>query len=299
MARRFGGDYSPNGKPGAGTPPPGRFAGRQVAPSRLRVGLLFAGALPLLVAAVIRMIGGNGLAMLADLLAFALIATGAALTSEGIKAEAAYNARALARPPAMPRKLFGAIAVAAGVGLAAILGWGQGVVTTLAFVGVAFSAHLLAFGMDPLRKKGMTGVNEYVVDRIANAVEHAEKIVREMIDAAARIPDRALESRVDALAVSAREMFRVVENDPRDLSAARKFMTVYLMGARDATIKYADLTRRSADPAARADFERLLADLEHSFEAQREKLLLDNRSDLDVEIEVLRERLQREGVNAR
>jgi len=300
MAKRFGGEHSPKGAVQTGTPPATRpFAGRAVQPSRMRITLIYMAAMPLLLAAFTRMVSGNATAMLANLLGFALIVGGAALIGEGMKAETAYNARKLARPPAIPRKLFGAIAIGLGVGAATLLGWGLGVINTIIFAGAAFGATMLSFGMDPMRKKGMTGVDEFELNRVANAVETAEGTVRQMIDAAARIPDRVLEGRVDALAVAAREMFRVVEDDPRDLAAARKFMTVYLTGARDATMQYAELTRRGGSSyGARNDFEALLSDLETSFEAQREKLLLDNRSDLDVEIEVLRERLQREGVNA-
>jgi 5-bromo-4-chloroindolyl phosphate hydrolysis protein len=94
-------------------------------------------------------------------------------------------------------------------------------------------------------------------------------------------------------------MFRTVEEDPRDLTGARKYLGVYLLGAKDATVKFADLYSRTRDEKARADYEALLDDLEKSFAARTQKMLLDDRSDLDVEIEVLRERLEREGVHAR
>ena len=87
-----------------------------------------------------------------------------------------------------------------------------------------------------------------------------------------------------------------VEEDPRDLTAARKFLGVYLMGARDAAVKFADVYTRTRDQDARSDFLQLLTDLEESFGLKTRKLLLDTNSDLTVEIEVLRDRLQREGV---
>ena len=88
-------------------------------------------------------------------------------------------------------------------------------------------------------------------------------------------------------------MFRRVEHDPRDLTAARRYLGVYLLGARDATVKFADVwTRRTRDPQARADYEALLTDLENEFRHGRTKLLDDDRTNLDVEIEVLRDRLE-------
>ena len=69
------------------------------------------------------------------------------------------------------------------------------------------------------------------------------------------------------------------------------------MGARDATVKFADIYARTRDAQARADYAALLDDLEQNFDARTQSLLLDDRSDLNIEIDVLRERLQREGVH--
>ena len=52
----------------------------------------------------------------------------------------------------------------------------------------------------------------------------------------------------------------------------------------------------SRDAQALADYLSLLDDLEQNFQARTRKMLLDDRSDLTVEIDVLRERLQREGI---
>ena len=95
---------------------------------------------------------------------------------------------------------------------------------------------------------------------------------------------------------AALRMIRTVEEDPRDLTGARKFLGVYLMGARDASVKFVDFYKRNHDADARADYEVLLGDLEQNFAARTEKLLLDDRSDMDIEIKVLRDRLQRESL---
>jgi len=72
-------------------------------------------------------------------------------------------------------------------------------------------------------------------------------------------------------------------------------MGVYLQGARDATVKFADIYARNGDAQAKADFIALLDDMEANYAQRTEKLLLDDRTNLDIEIEVLRDRLQREG----
>ncbi len=150
-----------------------------------------------------------------------------------------------------------------------------------------------------MRKKGLAGVDEFSNERVARAIDQAEALVRETADAARRLGDRRLEGRVDRICDQAREVFRAVEQDPRDLNRARTFLSVYLLGLRDATVKFADLWSRGRDSEARAQYEALLGDLETSFGTHRAALLADNRSDLDIEIEVLRERLQQDGLVAR
>ena len=85
-----------------------------------------------------------------------------------------------------------------------------------------------------------------------------------------------------------------MEEDPRDLTSARKYLSVYLQGARDATVTFADLYNRTGDDSAKADYLTLLDDLEQNFAARTQKLLIDNRTDLTIEIDVLRDRLARE-----
>ncbi|MGB3555686.1 MAG: 5-bromo-4-chloroindolyl phosphate hydrolysis family protein, partial [Jannaschia sp.] len=185
-----------------------------------------------------------------------------------------------------------------GVALAAMTGF-DGAVAGAVYGVVAGALHLTAFGVDPMRDKGMEGVDTFQTDRVARSVEEAEKHLAAMQDAVLRAKDREAESRVARLVARAREMFRRVEDDPRDLNAARKYLGVYLMGARDATAKFADLYAATRDPVVKADYFALLDDLERGMDARRETLLVTDRTDLDVEIEVLRDRLKRDGLPIR
>jgi len=297
MAERFGGAYSPKGGPGGGkaggdkaSPPRPPFAGKQRTRAGGRVNFLFIAPLPLAIMAFFQDPRGLGL----SLGAFGLLILAAWLTREGLLAEEAYHARKIARRPAIPRKIFGAILTGAGLFVAGLIDGSVASASLFAVLGAALD--FLAFGPDPLKNKGMEGIDDFQTDRVARAVEGAEKTLAEMQDAILRARDRKLEARVAAFADTVRHMFRTIEDDPRDLTAARKFLVVYLKGARDATVKYVDLHAHGDDAGARADYLALLDDLEDTFAARTKAFLADNRTDLDVEIEVLRERLAREGV---
>jgi 5-bromo-4-chloroindolyl phosphate hydrolysis protein len=298
-AQRYGGRYSPNPEVGASAPPPAPFRNRRARQVSIRARLMYVVPLPLFFAGLGSIGRGAATEMLGELGAFVGLLLAAWLLNEGLRAEAAYAARSIARPPAIPRKLFAAALTGLSIFGASLLGLGQEPLGALVFGAVAAAAHVVAFGLDPMRRKGMEGVDDVTSARVADAIERAEGLVRDTVAAAGRIGDRALEGRVERLCDQAREVFRVVEQDPRDLSRARRFLHVYLVGLRDATAKFADLWSRSRDAEARASYEALLADLERSFANHRTDLLQDNRSDLDVEIEVLRERLQQEGLTAR
>lgn len=284
MSQRFSGRYSPN-------------ATKQDAPATVarphpvgaRVNLLF--VLPFAFALRAFFQDATGLAL--NLSAFAILMLAAWLTREGVLAQAAYDARKVARRPAIPRKIFASVLTGVGLGLAALTG-GLGAALILGALGAAL--HVGAFGADPLRDKGMEGIDSFQTDRAAHAVEEAESHLRAMTDAIRRSGDRALARRVENFSVNIRPLFRAVENDPRRLNAARRYLGIYLVGARDATVKFADLYARNRDAGARSDYESLLDDLESRFALRREALLVDDRTDLDIEIEVLRERLEREGL---
>jgi 5-bromo-4-chloroindolyl phosphate hydrolysis protein len=233
--------------------------------------------------------------MLRMLAAFALLLLATWLTREGIRAKGAYDERRSARRPAFPRKIFGSVLTGLGLGIAAAsAGAGMALPVLIGLAGAIL--HFATFGPDPMTDKGREGVDTYQQDRAARIVADGEAYLKEMRAAALPLADRRLSDRIDAFAATARTLFRTVEEDPRDLTAARRYLGVYLMGARDATIKFADLWRREKDASARADYEALLTDLETNFAQRTRALLSDNRSDLDVEISVLRDRLQREGV---
>lgn len=298
---RYGGRFSPGSKPeGADSVPHAPvFRSGRARNVSLRARLMYLFPIPLIFAGLGSIARGSAGEMLGEVGGFALLMLGAFLLNEGLRAEEAYGARAVARPPAIPRKILSALLAGGGVAFVGLMSLGQGLFAAVTFGIAATLAHLVAFGIDPLRRKGMEGVDDFANERVARAIDQAEAVVREIAAVGSRLSDRRLEGRIDRLCDQAREVFRTIEADPRDLSRARTFLSVYLVGLRDATVKFAEIWNRSRDAKARTEYENLLGDLETSFAQHRTHLLQDDRGDLDIEIEVLRERLQQDGLLAR
>ena len=289
MTERYGGKFSPDTASHPRTP-----GGLRRSRAGARVNFLFIAPVPMLLVAF--QMAPTG--MFLKLVAFGVMMLAAWLTQQGLIAEDAFEARRVAKKPAVPRKMFGSLLTGAGLAIAGINPETLGMINPILFFILGTVLHFIAFGPDPMKDKGTEGMNEFQTDRVARVVDEAERHLAAMKDAIRRARVPALERRVSDFVETARGMFRVVEEDPRDLTSARKFLSVYLLGARDATVQFADLYARSQNEEARTDYEALLNDLESSFAQKTERLLLDDKSTLDVEIEVLRDRLERDGVRS-
>ncbi|MDZ7709811.1 MAG: 5-bromo-4-chloroindolyl phosphate hydrolysis family protein [Roseovarius sp.] len=292
MAQRFGGKHSPV-KSGETPPPPqGGYRGARRTRVGGRVNILFIAPLPL----AVRAFTSGPVELALNLAALGLLLLAAWLTREGLRAQEAYDARRIARRPAIPRKLLGAALTGAGLAVAAHAS-GGGVIEPAIYAVAGVVLHILAFGPDPLSDKNPDGVDTFQTTRVARVVDRAEEYLRAMTQAIATTRDRELEARLERFQATVRDMLRTVEDDPRDLTGARKYLGVYLMGARDASRKYADLATRAPNAQARDKYLVLLSDLERNFTAKTRALMANSGTDLDIEIEVLRDRLEREGVH--
>lgn len=291
MAERYGGKFSPGGSSDAPkAKKPGPYLNAKRSKAGGRVNMLFLAPLPL----IWKAFTSEPVVMAQYLLALGLLIFAAWMTREGILAQEAYDARKVARRPALPRKMFGSLLTGLGLGMAGLAGFGPMDAVIFAVLGTVI--HSLSFGFDPLKDKGSEGIDSFQTDRVARAVDEAEAYLSAMSDAIKRAGDRTMERRVSEFQKTARDLFRTIEEDPRDLTAARKYLSVYLKGARDATAKFADVFSRNQSAAAREGYAALLDDLEKNFAARTQKLLQNDHADLTIEIDVLRERLQREGI---
>lgn len=227
---------------------------------------------------------------------FALFFLAAWLLVEGQKAEHAYNERDVAKPPAFPRKMFATVTTGLAVAVTSLFGFEpilNDPVSAVIYSLAAALLHCFSFGLDPMSPKGLDGYSAVEAKRLLQALERGEKLMEETLAASKTFSNRSLQQHVQNMVAEARGVFRAIEKDPRDLQRARKFMYVYLQGARDATVKLAKLKPQVASTEVN-DYRQLLSDLEARFVRQKETLLFNDRSELDVEVEVLRDRIKQE-----
>ena len=185
MAKQFGGKYSPNATGNQTTHKRQRRA--EVDPAGGRANLLFVPAIVL----VATSFSGGAVALFAALLGAASLTLSAWLLRGGLRAEAAYHARKVARRPALPRKVLAAVFSGIGAALAVMAHSDSFTVIAPVLYGIiAAGLHLTAFGLDPMRNKGMDGVDTFQQDRVARVVDEAEKHLASMRETILRAGDR-------------------------------------------------------------------------------------------------------------
>jgi len=267
---------------------PGRAWLLRIAPIMLAVPLVWG------------LVSGNVADVVALAVGLVVIYLGTFLVESGLAKEAEYRARDLAKAPRPPRKLLGAIAVGVGVLVCSLGATGGGLPLSLLLAAVAGAGCVMAYGMDPTRDKGLApelarkaGVR---TEQVIEAVTEAEGKLREIERLAASLHNRELTGRLGRIVTQARVVLAQIEKDPSDLRRARRFLVTYLDGTRDVVHKYTEQQHDLADSELAESFRHVLETIERIFGEQEEVLKRNETMDLEVQIEVLRTQLEREGV---
>ncbi|MEM9602103.1 MAG: 5-bromo-4-chloroindolyl phosphate hydrolysis family protein [Pseudomonadota bacterium] len=275
---------------------PAAARGRRVGAKGL---LLYALPVPLLFAGMIALARGLIVPAVALGTGFGLCMLAANLTRRGIQIElAAQRRKIVRRASVVPYKAFGAAVLSAGVFGAAWWGTGFGVVQSLLFAGVAAIGHTLRYGADPRRKLSDAPAVGVTAEEVLDVIDEAEARIESIESVAASFRNTDLRERLHRIADGARTVLDIIEEDPRDLRRARKFLKVYLDGAQQVTAGYARAQALAAgsELALSDNFRRVLETIESVLEEQRSKLLENDLHDLDVKIEVLQLQLEKEGI---
>ena len=256
---------------------------------------LFLLPLPLLIAVVAALVGG-------DVQRLAL--AGGALTSfwsagvlacRGLVEEVRYKLGQRPVPTAFPWKRLSALPTALGSGLAATSG-GHDLAAAVAFALLAGVGHLAFLGTDPVRRRIVVRQTEGVdCAELARQLERAHGRLRALLGAGQSLALPEFRDRVGRVAEIGQAILVEVGRSPAVAPRARRFLNLYLEDAERVTAEYARTQTPRGDGGLEHNFRRLLIEMETTFSEQH-RLVLERRDLLlDAEIEVLNARLTKEG----
>jgi 5-bromo-4-chloroindolyl phosphate hydrolysis protein len=189
-----------------------------------------------------------------------------------------------------------AIITALATGLVAWLGARYSLAVALMFAGGAFLGMYLSYGFDHRQEKKIADAQGYSGDEILRMLEDSSQVIRNIEQANKKIRNTELNRRIENICAIADRILAEIESDPRDIRRARKFLNVYLDGAKQVTEGYAQTHQQTQSGQLEQNFRNVLETIESVFQEQHQKLLEDDVFDLDVKIEVLTTQLKREGI---
>jgi hypothetical protein len=127
-------------------------------------------------------------------------------------------------------------------------------------------------------------------------LETARCRIAALEETAGRVDHSVLRTHLERIAEHAGRIVARLSENPRDISTAQRFLAVYLDGALSVCQQYERTALQHGVTTLEPRFIDVLASIERVFEQQYQRLLADDILDLDVQIEVLKTRLDTEGI---
>jgi hypothetical protein len=214
----------------------------------------------------------------------------------GLIAEARYVTGEQPEPAALPLKLMSGVLTTVGAGLAGAAA-GHGIVPSLLFAALGGAGHLALFGRDIRPRRVRVAVVEGVDrTRVTLQLEQGHARLRAIEAAGRQIGVPEFRERLLRITGIGRSILTEIERDPADATRARRFLNLYLDSADHVTQEYARTHTHARNAQLENNFRQLLAEMEGTFAEQHRRLVEHEQLSLDVDIEVLNERLRREGL---
>lgn len=263
----------------------------------LRGFLLYLLPMPMLFLALWKMFGSNSINALGFAAGFALCMLAATLVRKGVGIEAEAKRRKIVRRSStVPYKVIGAGVLGGGIFLSALFGADISIVSSMLLGIASVIGSIFVYGTDPSRNAPDMPAVGVTSEEVLEILNEADGKILAIEAARDRIHNVELKDRLKNITKGVREIMGIVEDDPTDLRRARKFLRTYLDGAQRVTEGYAATHKYGDNGELENNFRNVLGTIENVIEEQKGKLLENNLTELDVQIEVLQLQLEKEGV---
>jgi len=264
---------------------------------QLRGVLLYLLPLPLLPAFLFALLDNSLTLAVGSGLGFVLAITAATLVRKGLRIEKQARKRKIVRRTStLPYKMSGAVMLGIATATTSFVAIENGLLVSLLMGAAALAGVYLYYGFDPARQKADVAAIGITAEEVIALLDEAEAKIRSIEAARQNIKNQELRERLRRIVKQTRAILTIIEEDPRDARRARKFLKVYLDGAQQVSSGYAQSHQMLDSEKLDDNFRRVLDTIETVIAEQQQKLLENNASELDVQIEVLQMQLEKEGV---
>jgi len=259
--------------------------------------LLYILPLPILWTLFFALLNGDFSGIIINGIAYALFLLGASVARRGFIIEYNYKNSILAKAPKIKYKSIASLIISVATFFTSYFATANGLFLSILLALVAFVGFYLYYGLDPrVDKVGELNIGvsaEDVIEITSKAKERIKNIKKLKYE----ISDSSINHHLDNITKETESIITAIENDPNDLSRARKFFNVYLHRTEKITEEFAsNLKNNNIDEKMKTNYIYLLESVEKTIKEQKQRLNEEDITRLDVQIEALTKQIKHEGV---
>jgi len=222
--------------------------------------------------------------------AFGLFFSTAKFNNIGLENEYNYHTKTLTKAPLPYKSITGILLGISTLFTAWIVG--EKTFVTGLFLGIISTiGYFLYYGFDP-RKDKLENIGDISAEFVLETLKTARGKLAQVETAMQSIKEKSLHKKLRIATDKAYEILNNIEQDPKDLRVARKFIIVYIDGIRKVTSAYTEIKESEVNNDTKERFNRLLSDVEKRFDEEILRLKKNNQFDLDVQIDVLHQQIK-------
>ncbi len=252
--------------------------------------LLYLLLVPAFVSTAVSLFGGKYLEFMLKGVSFALMALSAVIVSRGISAEVDYREAVIAKAP-LPYKSVGAVLLGISVFISGFVIAHRGLTETLFVSLLAIAGVIMYYGPD-IRKDKIPQDMDVNPDILLESLSEAKAKLSSIEKHRNEIEDIKLKAALDRALHRAENIVDTIEENPSAIRMARKFLIVYVEGVEDVMKSYKEVGADSVDSDTRDRLIALLNEAEERFDKELQRLKEDDKFELDVQIDALREQMR-------
>lgn len=254
--------------------------------------LLYFFLTPLFISVILALLARDIPAFGLNLTAFVLFYGVVKLNTWGLANEFKYHKEKLTKAPTKPYKTMSALLLGVATLFSASIAGDKSLIMGIFLACIAMVGYVLYYGLDPRTDK---------LENIGDV--SAELVLKTLADAKAKLSgieshissdfkDLVLKDKLSLATKKAEHIIQTIQDDPKDIRVARKFLLVYLDGLEKVTNSYTSMNEDEIKGETKEKLHQLLNDVEIRFDKELARLKRNNEFDLDVNIDVLHQQIK-------
>ncbi len=253
--------------------------------------LLYLFLIPLFIAVVVALFKINIQAFLLNSISFALFFFTVKLSIKGFNQEFEYKNSSLIEAPKIPYKTIAAFMLGISSFFAAYIAGDKSFISSLFFSVIATTGYYMYYGFDPKEDK-LENLGDISAEFVLQTIGEAKAKLLTIESNMDKIEDAVLHKKLNIAMIKAKNILKTIQEDPKDIRVARKFLIVYIDGIAKVTDSYVSMDEDDIDSKTKEKLYGLMEDLNSKFDKELERLKNNNKFDLDVHIDVLKEQIK-------